>query len=63
MDRREALFGLKGLTGSRGILREVRRTVRAVMAYFGRLPVAQARSCITVTERSRVSHGKVRSNP
>ena len=90
MDRREALYGLIGLAGSRGILRGadptqrldlggaslevyissdnfvpgnsalldwVRRSARAVMAYFGRFPVERARLYITVTERGRVSHG------
>ena len=90
MDRREALYGLMGLAGSRGILRGadptqrldlggaslevyissdnfvpgnsalldwVRRSARAVMAYFGRFPVERARLYITVTERGRVSHG------
>ena len=90
MDRREALYGLIGLAGSRGILRGadpaqrldlggaslevyissdnfvpgnsalldwVRRSARAVMAYFGRFPVERARLYITVIERGRVSHG------
>jgi hypothetical protein len=90
MDRREALYGLIGLAGSRGILRGadpterldlggaaldvyissdnfvpgnsalldwVRRSARAVIAYFGRFPVERARLYITVTERGRVSHG------
>jgi len=90
MDRREALYGLIGLAGSRGILRGadptqrldlggaslevyissdnfvpgnsalldwVRRSARAVMAYFGRFPVERTRLYITVTERGRVSHG------
>jgi len=90
MDRREALYGLIGLAGSRGILRGadpaqrldlggaslevyissdnfvpgnsalldwVRRSARAVMAYFGRFPVERARLYITVTDRGRVSHG------
>jgi hypothetical protein len=90
MDRRDALYGLIGLAGSRGILRGadptqrldlggaslevyissdnfvpgnsalldwVRRSARAVMAYFRRFPVGRARLYITVTERGRVSHG------
>jgi len=90
MNRREALYGLIGLAGSRGILRGadptqrldlggaslevyissdnfvpgnsalldwVRRSARAVMAYFGRFPVERARLYITVIERGRVSHG------
>ena len=90
MDRREALYGLIGLAGSRGILRGadptqrldlggaslevyissdnfvpgnsalldwVRRSARAVMAYFGRFPVERTRLYITVTEGGRVSHG------
>ena len=90
MDRREALYGLIGLAGSREILRGadptqrldlggaslevyissdnfvpgnsalldwVRRSARAVMAYFGRFPVERTRLYITVTERGRVSHG------
>ena len=35
----------------------VKRSARAVMAYFGRFPVAQARLYIAVTDRGRVSRG------
>jgi hypothetical protein len=35
----------------------VRRSARAVMAYFGRFPVDRARLHISVTDRGRVSHG------
>jgi hypothetical protein len=90
MNRREALCGLLGVAGSKGILRAtgsperldlggasldvyissddfslgiaalfdwVRRSARAVIAYFGRFPVAEARLYITVTEYGGVSHG------
>jgi hypothetical protein len=90
MDRREALYGLIGVAGWRGILRGavpmqrldlggasldvyissdnfvagnsalldwVRRSARAVMAYFGRFPVERARLYVALTERGRVSHG------
>jgi hypothetical protein len=90
MHRREALYGLICLAGSRRILRGadptqrldlggaslevyispdnfvpgnsalldwVRRSARAVMAYFARFPVERARLYITVTERGRVSRG------
>jgi hypothetical protein len=43
--------------GNAVLLDWVRRSARAVMAYFGRFPVAQARVYITVTDRGRVSRG------
>jgi hypothetical protein len=43
--------------GNSALLDWVRRSARAVMAYFGRFPVERARLYITVTERGRVSHG------
>lgn len=43
--------------GNAALLDWVRRSSRAVMAYFGRFPVAQARLYITLTGRGRVSHG------
>jgi hypothetical protein len=43
--------------GNSALLDWVRRSARAVMAYFGRFPVERARLYITVIERGRVSHG------
>jgi hypothetical protein len=46
------------VAGNSALLDWVMRSARAVMAYFGRFPIAQARLYITVTERGRgVSHG------
>jgi len=44
-------------SGNAVLLDWVRRSARAVIAYFGRFPVAQARLYITVTDGGRVSRG------
>jgi hypothetical protein len=43
--------------GRTALLDWVTRSAQAVAAYYGRFPVAQARVHITVSRRSRVSHG------
>ena len=43
--------------GNAALLDWVRRSAHAVMAYFGRFPVAQARLYITLAQRGRVSNG------
>jgi hypothetical protein len=45
------------VAGNSALLDWVRRSARAVTAYFGRFPVERARVYITVTERGRVSDG------
>ena len=44
-------------SGNAVLLDWVTRSARAVMAYFGRFPVALARLYITVSDRGRVSRG------
>ena len=45
------------VAGNSALLDWVRRSARAVMAYFGRFPLERARLYITVIERGRVSRG------